>query len=134
LEKIDQAEVSPISALKGLITPLMQSQLVIPQLILNLFAVSITTCSKLFKVLAPGNKVWPRLNAQAGNQTASWLFDTEVTITFMNSRSFNLAFVEQTPKKISTAQSCVAASGNAMNSLGANEVGLWIKGKKLPTL
>jgi hypothetical protein len=36
----------------------------------------------------------------------------------MNSQSFNAAFGNQKPKKIANAQSCVAASGDAMNSLG----------------
>jgi hypothetical protein len=61
----------------------------------------------------------------------SWLFDTgAATITCMNSRSFNAAFGAQKPKKISNAQSCVAASGDAMNSIGAYEVDLWIRGWK----
>jgi hypothetical protein len=41
--KTQQEETSPIAALRGLISPLRQSQLVIPQLILNLCAVSIST-------------------------------------------------------------------------------------------
>ena len=48
----------------------------------------------------------------------------------MNSRSFNAAFGNQKPKKIANAQSCVAASGDAMNSLGVYEVDLHIKGQK----
>jgi hypothetical protein len=48
----------------------------------------------------------------------------------MNSRSFNAAFGNQKPKKIANAQSCVAASGDAMNSLGVYEVDLYIKGQK----
>jgi hypothetical protein len=48
----------------------------------------------------------------------------------MNSRSFNSAFGNQKPKKIANAQSCVAASGDAMNSLGVYEVDLYIKGQK----
>jgi hypothetical protein len=47
----------------------------------------------------------------------------------MNSRSFNTAFGTQKPKKISNAESCVAASGDAMNSIGVYEVDLWIKGR-----
>jgi hypothetical protein len=48
----------------------------------------------------------------------------------MNSRSFNAAFGTQKPRQISNAQSCVAASGDAMNSTGVYEVDLWIKGWK----
>jgi hypothetical protein len=58
----------------------------------------------------------------------SWLFDTGAAITCMNSRSFNVAFGNQKPKKIANAQSCVAASGDAMNSIGVYEVDLYIKG------
>ncbi len=60
----------------------------------------------------------------------SWLFDTGAAITCMNSRSFNAAFGTQKPRKISNAQSCVAASGDVMNSIGVYEVDLWIKGRK----
>jgi hypothetical protein len=48
----------------------------------------------------------------------------------MNSRSFKAAFGNQKPRKISNAQSCIAASGDAMNSMGVYEVDLWIKGRK----
>jgi hypothetical protein len=48
----------------------------------------------------------------------------------MNSRSFNAAFKNQKPKKIAKAQSFVATSGDAMNSLGVYEVDLYIKGQK----
>jgi hypothetical protein len=48
----------------------------------------------------------------------------------MNTRSFNAAFGTQKPRKISNAQSCVTASGDAMNSIGVYEVDLWIKGQK----
>jgi hypothetical protein len=77
---------------------LMQSQQVIPQLVLNFCTVSIATCSKLFEVLAPGDKVRPRLNVQAINQNTSWLFDTGAAITCMNSKSFNSAFDHQKPR------------------------------------
>jgi hypothetical protein len=60
----------------------------------------------------------------------SWLFDTGAAITCMNSRSFNAAFGLQKPKKISNAQGCIAASGDAINSIGVYEVDLWIKGQK----
>jgi len=48
----------------------------------------------------------------------------------MNSRSFNAAFGDQKPKKIANVQSCVAASGDAMNSIGVYEIDLYIKGQK----
>jgi hypothetical protein len=128
-EEQTQKATTTISALKGLMTPLIQSPLVIPQLIQNLDMVSIAACNKLFKVLAPGNRVQLRLNVQASNQTSSWLFDTGA-IACMNSRSFFSAFAQQKPKRISTAQSCVDVSGEAMNSIGVYEVELWINGKK----
>jgi hypothetical protein len=78
--------------------------MVIPQLIINLSVVSLTTCNKLFEVLAPSDKVLPRLNVWARNQTTSWLFDSGAAITCMNSRSFNTAFTQQKPRKISDAQ------------------------------
>ncbi len=48
----------------------------------------------------------------------------------MNSRSFNATFGNQKPKKIANTQSCVAASGDAMNSIGVYEIDLYIKGQK----
>jgi hypothetical protein len=60
----------------------------------------------------------------------SWLFDTRAAITCMNSRSFNATFGSQKLKKISKSQRCVAASGNAMSSVGVYELDLWIKGQK----
>jgi predicted aspartyl protease len=48
----------------------------------------------------------------------------------MNSRSFNTAFGNQKLRKIVNAESCVAPSGDAMNSIGVYEVDLWIKGQK----
>jgi hypothetical protein len=60
----------------------------------------------------------------------SWLFDTGAAITCMNSQSFNAAFGSQKPRKILKAQSFVATSGDAMNSVGVYEVDLWIKGRK----
>jgi len=48
----------------------------------------------------------------------------------MNSQSFNTTFGTQKPRKISNAQSCVAASGDVMNSIGVYEMDLWIKGWK----
>ena len=48
----------------------------------------------------------------------------------MNSQSFNTAFGTQKPRKILNAQSCVATSGDAINSIGVYEMDLWIKGWK----
>jgi hypothetical protein len=64
------------------------------------------------------------------NQTTSWLFDIGAAITCINSPSFNTAFGQQKPRKISNAQSCIAASGDAMNSVGVYKVDLWMKGRK----
>jgi hypothetical protein len=84
----------------------------------------------LYEIFAPGEKIRPRINVKTGNQTTSWLFDTGAAITCTNSRSFNAVFGTQKPRKISNAQSCVAASGDAINSIGVYEVDLWIKGQK----
>ncbi len=108
----------------------MGSRLVLTQLILNLCLASLTTCYKIYESFAPGEKVRPRINVRTGNQTTSWLFDTRAAITCINSRSFNAAFGDQKPRKIVNAQSCVTASGDAMNSIGVYEVDLWIKGQK----
>jgi len=129
-EEARQGEVSPILALSGFVEPLMQNPMVIPQLLLSLCMVSLTTCNKLFKIFAPGDKVRPSINVKTGNQTTSWLFDTGAAITCMNSQSLNTAFGQQKPRKISNAQSCIAASGDAMNSVGVYKVDLWIKGRK----
>jgi hypothetical protein len=125
-----QEATSPISALTNYVKLLLGSRSVLPQLILNLCLTSLTTCNKLYKIFAPGEKIRPRVNVKTGSQTTSWLFATGVAITCMNSQSFNSAFGNQKPRKIANAQSCVAASGDAMNSIGVNEVDLWIKGQK----
>ncbi len=114
--KPQQREISPISALTGFVEPLMQSPLVIPQLIVNLCVVSLATCTKLFDILAPRDKVRPRINVRARNQTTSWVFDTGVAIRCMNSGSFNTAFGPKKTRKVSNSQSCVAASSDAINS------------------
>jgi len=103
---------------------------VLPQLLLNLCVVSLATCNKLFEIFAPGEKVYPRINVRTGNQTTSWLFDTGAAITCMNSWLLNAAFGSQKPKKISNAQSCLAASSDVMTSIGIYKVDLWIKGWK----
>jgi hypothetical protein len=129
-EETTQGSTSPISALTNYVTPLMGSRSVLPRLILNLCLASLMTCNKLYEIFAPGEKVRPRINIKTRNQTTSWFFDTGAAITCMNSRLFNAAFGTQKPKKISNAQSCVATSGDAMNSIGVYEVDLWIKGRK----
>jgi len=108
----------------------MGSRSVLTQLILNLCLASLTTCNKIYEIFAPGKKVRPRINVKTGNQTMSWLFDNRAAITCMNSHSFNAAFGNQKLWKIANAQSCVAPSGDAMNSIGIYEVDLWIKGQK----
>jgi hypothetical protein len=122
--------ISPILALTNYVTPLMGSRSVLTQIILNLCLASLTTCNKIYEIFAPGEKIRPRINVRTGNQTTSWLFDTDAVITCMNSRSFNAAFGNQKTKKIANAQSCVAASGDTMNSIGIYEVDLYIKGQK----
>ncbi len=79
------------------------SSSVLTQILLNLCLASLTTCSKIYDIFAPGEKVRPRVNVRTGNQTTSWLFDTGAAITCMNSRSFNSAFGNQKPKKIANA-------------------------------
>jgi Retroviral aspartyl protease len=117
-EETTQGHISPILALTNYITPLMGSRSVLTQIILNLCLASLTTCNKIYDIFAHGEKIRPRVNVRTGNQTTSWLFDTGAAITCMNSRSFNAAFGNQKPKKIANAQSCVTASGDAMNSIG----------------
>ncbi len=129
-EETTQKATSTISALTNYVTPLMGSRSVLPKLILNLCLASLTTCNKLYEIFAPGEKVRSRVKVKTGNQTTSWLFDTGAAITCMNSQSFNTAFGTQKPKKIANSQSCVTASGDAMNSIGVYEVDLWIKGQK----
>jgi hypothetical protein len=129
-EEMTQGSASPVSARTNYVTPLMGSRSVLPQLILNLCLALLTTCNKLYEIFVPGEKVRPRINVKTGNQTTSWLFDTGAAITCMNSQSLNAAFGNQRPRKISNAQSCVAASGDTMNSKGVYEVDLWIKGQK----
>ena len=68
-----QGPTSPISALKSYVTPLLGSRSVLTQIILNLCLASLTTCSKIYDIFAPGEKVRPRVNVRTGNQTTSWL-------------------------------------------------------------
>jgi len=46
------------------------------------------------------------------------LFDTGAAITLINKHSFDMAFSDRRPRKISNALSCATASGDTMNSLG----------------
>ncbi len=82
--------------------------------------------------MAPFNadKIRPRLAVRVGNETFSWLFDTGAAVTCMKKDSFELAFGHTKPKQISKLQSCIAASGDKMSSLGVFEMDLFIKGKK----
>jgi hypothetical protein len=75
-----QGQTSPISALKSYVTPLLGSSSVLTQILLNLCLASLTTCSKIYDIFAPGEKVRPRVNVRTGNQTTSWLFDTGAAI------------------------------------------------------
>jgi hypothetical protein len=113
-ENPDQGLISPISALTNYVTPLLGSRSVLTQIILNFCLACLTTCSKIYDIFAPGEKIPPRINVRTRNQTTSWLFDTGAAITCMSSRSFNAAFWNLKPKKIANAQSCVAASGDAV--------------------
>jgi len=91
-EETTQEPISPISALTNYVTPLMGSRSVLTQNILNLCLATLKTCNKIYDIFAPGEKIRPRVNVRAGNQTTSWLFDTGAAITCMNSISFNAAF------------------------------------------
>jgi len=106
--------------------PLIQASSVIPQLILSLCTFSIAMCNKLFESMMPfnGDKIRPRLMVKAGSKTFSWLFDTRAAVTCMNRQSFDMAFGHSKPRKISKPQSCVAALGDKMSSLGVLEVDL----------
>jgi hypothetical protein len=77
-----------------------------------------------------GDRVRPRITAQAGGKTFSWLFDTGASITCMTQASFLAAFPHTKPHRLQNSQHCTAASGNKLNSLGIYEIDLFIKGKK----
>jgi hypothetical protein len=80
----------------NLMEPLHQAPLVIPQLILNLCAISMVTFNKLSEIMMPfygGNKTHPRINVTKGDKTFTWLFDTGAAITCMNANSFWQAFL-----------------------------------------
>jgi hypothetical protein len=49
---------------------------------------------------------------KVGNKTFLRLFDTSAVVTCMNRHSFEKAFGESKPRKISNVHSCVAASGD----------------------
>jgi predicted aspartyl protease len=111
--------------------PLMKAPSVIPQLILNLCTVSITTCNKIFNQMTPfnGDRIRPRVTARAGGKTFSWLFDTGASVNCMTAASFKAAFPHSKPRRVQNAQHCTATSGNQMISLGIFEIDLQIKGK-----
>jgi hypothetical protein len=92
----------------SLMAPLIQDPCIIPQLILSLCTISITTCNKLceIRLLFNGDKITPRL----------WLFHEQT--------SFEMAFSDKKPRKISEALSCIAASGDKMSSMSVFEVNL----------
>jgi hypothetical protein len=48
-------------------------------LIISLCTIFITTCNELFENMMPfnGDKIRPRLTVRMGNNTFSWLFDTD---------------------------------------------------------
>jgi hypothetical protein len=71
--------------------PLLQAPAIIPQIIMNLCAVSIVTYKILSEIMAPfhgGNKIRPRINVTTGKKTFNWLSDTGTAITCMNADSF----------------------------------------------
>jgi hypothetical protein len=111
--------------LRSLMIPLIKNPQFIPQIILSLCTVSIATCNKLFDIMKNnGDKIRPRLNVTASDETFSWLFNTGAAVTCMNSKSFYMSFSIQKPKMISKPERCVAASGDAMNSIGIFKVDL----------
>jgi hypothetical protein len=77
-----------------------------------------------------GDRIRPRITAQAGGKTFSWLFDTGAMITCMTQASFLAAFPHTKPRRVQNLQHCTAASGDKLNSLGIYEIDLIIKGKK----
>ncbi len=110
----------------------MNAPRVIPQLILNLCTISIATCNNFFDLMTPfnGDRIRPKLTAQAGGKTFSWLFDMGASITYMTQASFLAAFPHTKPRRLQNSQHCTAASGDKLNSLGIYEIDLFIKGKK----
>jgi hypothetical protein len=77
--------------------PLMNAPSVIPQLILNLCAVSIATCNIFFNQMTHFNmdKIRPRVTAKVGGKMFSWLFYTGASATCMTSTSFHAAFPDK---------------------------------------
>ncbi len=73
---------------------LIQTPSIIPQLILSLCTISITTCNKLLKswCLSMGTKLDQDSQLeQVIKLSHSWLFDTGVAVTCMNKQLFDLA-------------------------------------------
>jgi hypothetical protein len=77
-----------------MIAPLIHAPSVIPQLILNLCAVSIATGKTFFNQMIPfnGDKIRLRVTARVGGKTFSRLFDSGPSATSMTSPSFLAAF------------------------------------------
>ncbi len=53
-----------------------------------------------------------------------------IAVTCVNRQSFEMAIGHNKPRQIPKAQSCIAASGDKMSSLGIFEINLRVKGKK----
>jgi hypothetical protein len=92
----------PGFSILSLMEPLRQALLVIPQIILDLCAISIVTFNKLLEIMTPfygGNKTQPRINVTTNEKMFNWLFyNGAATTTCMNSNSFHQAFNCKRPK------------------------------------
>jgi hypothetical protein len=86
----------------SIMAPFINAPSVIPQLMLNLCAISIATCNKFLNQMTHfnGDKVRPRITAKAGVQMFSWLFDTGASITCLTAQSFHVAFPRNKPHKV----------------------------------
>jgi hypothetical protein len=85
-------------------TPLIQAPSIIPQLILRLCTVSITTCNKLFENMMPfyKDKSKPKILGTVNNKTFYWNIDTGSAVTCININSFQTAF----SKKLKIKENC----------------------------
>jgi hypothetical protein len=61
-EEPEREKSAPVFALRSLMTPLIRTPLVGPQLILSSCTVSIAMSNKLFEVMTPGDKIRPRFS------------------------------------------------------------------------
>jgi hypothetical protein len=75
-------------------TPLIQAPSIIPQLILSLCTMSITTCNKLFENMTPfyGDNNKAKILGTVNGKTFYWTIDTGSAVTCMNINSFETAF------------------------------------------